>query len=127
MASSTYVEKFVILLRALGLVEGSYKPFPGNPLTSNNTASSMGYSDYYGPGFLSPPVDRTFNASDAGLGYNATAVHPSMGGGIDTDSQCSVVSYDSPSLANQSFWPFDSTTATIYRYRRQQSVNLGSW
>lgn len=116
--SSTHVENFATLLRALSLVEGSYKPFPSNSLTSNITASSMGYSHFYGSGFLGAPVDTTFNA---------TPSYPAMGGTIGSDAQCSVVSYDSPSLANETFWSFDPVAATVYRYRRQQSVNLGSW
>ena len=124
MSSSTYIGNFVTLLRALSLVEGSYKPFPSNPLTSNSTASSTGY---YPSGFLGAPVDTTFNASDPGTNYNATSFYPPVGGDIGADIHCSVVSYDSPPLPNQSFWSFDSITATVYRYRRQQSVNLGSW
>ncbi|KAF8447349.1 glycoside hydrolase [Boletus edulis BED1] len=126
MSSSTYAENFVTLLRALSLVEGSYKPVPANPLTSNSTAGS-GYSDFYGPGTLGVPVDTTFNVSDPGLGFNSTSFHPASGGAIGADTQCPVVLYDSPPLANQTFWPFDPVTAAIYRYRRQQSVNLGSW
>ncbi|KAF8546974.1 glycoside hydrolase [Imleria badia] len=124
MASSMYVEKFTTLLRALSLVEGTYKPFPSNPLASNSTASPMDYSNVYGSGFLGTPVDTTFNASDPGLSYNATPFYP---GDIGADTRCAVVSYDPPPLVNQTFWSFDSVTATIYRYRRQQSVNLGSW
>ena len=121
---STYVENFATLLRALGLVEGTYKLFPGDPLTSDNTTNPIGYSDYYGSGFLGTPVDTTFNASSPDLSYiNATTFHPAMGG----DPQCPVVSYDSPQLTSETFWSFDPTTAAIYRYRRQQSVNLGSW
>lgn len=116
--SSTHVENFATLLRALSLVEGSYKPFPSNSLTSNITASSMGNSHFYGSEFLGAPVDTTFNA---------TPSHPAMGGTIGSDAQCSVVSYDSPSLANETFWSFDPVAATVYRYRRQQSANLGSW
>lgn len=83
--------------------------------------------DYYAPGLLSVPVDTTFGASGPGLNYNGTSFYPAMSGDIGADTQCAVAPYDPPPLASESFWPFDSITATAYRYRRQQSVNLGSW
>ncbi|KDR81860.1 hypothetical protein GALMADRAFT_240110 [Galerina marginata CBS 339.88] len=36
-------------------------------------------------------------------------------------------SYDAPPILDQEFPPHDLTTANVYRYRQQQSVNLGSW
>jgi hypothetical protein len=84
----------------------------------------MGYD---ASGLLSAPVDTTFNASGPGLNYNSTSFYPGMGGDIGADTQCAVAPYDSPPLPSESFWSFDSITATAYRYRRQQSVNLGSW
>lgn len=123
--SSTYVENFVTLLRALGLVEGSYKPFPGNPLTSDDTANLIDYSNHYGSGFLGAAMDTTLNASGPGSSYvNATTFHS---GDTSTDTQCLVELYDPPQLTDEAFWSFDSTAAAVYRYRRQQSVNLGSW
>ena len=38
-----------------------------------------------------------------------------------------VYPYDTPDLGEQVFPPFDQAKATVYRYRQQQSVNLGSW
>jgi glucan 1,3-beta-glucosidase len=129
---SSYVDTFVILLRALGLVEGSYKPIPGplsDSLTNNNsTAYSVGYSNFIGPGFSSAPaVDVGFNFSGpwAGSSYDETIVHPPIAGA--TLTECSVIPYDPPPPANQAFAPFDAAAATIYRYRQQQAVNLGSW
>lgn len=40
---------------------------------------------------------------------------------------CSVDPYPSISPAPPEFAPFDSKLASIYRYRQQQAVNLGSW
>ena len=123
--SLTYAENFPALLRTLRLVEGSLKPFPSNTLTSSTT-SAMGYSNFYGAGLLGTPIDATFNVTGPGLSYiNVTTFHPAIGDG--TSAQCPVVSYDSPPLTNQNFWSFDSTAAAVYRYRKQQSVNLGSW
>ena len=117
MSSSTFIESFVTLLRTLSLAEGSYKPFPISPLASNGT---VGYSNSHANGFLG----ATFNTPELGLSYDTIPFHPAMGA---ADTRCSVVSYDPPPLGNQTFWSFDSISATVYRYRRQQSVNLGSW
>ncbi|KAG9313350.1 glycoside hydrolase superfamily [Chiua virens] len=122
MSPSTYVENFVTLLRALSVVEGSYKPSPiSNLLANNSTANTLGYGNLYNPGFSSALADTAFNASGVSLSSLSSS------GGINTSTQCSVVPYNPPPLLNQAFWSFDSTAAAAYRYRRQQSVNLGSW
>ena len=43
------------------------------------------------------------------------------------DPECYVEPYNAPQITQQNFPPFDSDSAYIYRYRQQQSVNLGSW
>lgn len=40
---------------------------------------------------------------------------------------CAVDSYTPPPPVCPEFAPFDNKIASIYRYRKQQSVNLGSW
>ena len=125
--SSTYTEGFITLLRALSLVEGSYKPSPSNPLPGNGTTNTIVYSNFDGSGFFGTLVDPTFNTSGPGPGYMTATSNPAMGVDIITDEQCPEVSYDSPQLINQFFAPFDPTAAAVYRYRKQQSVNLGSW
>ncbi|KAG6890384.1 hypothetical protein C0992_001775 [Termitomyces sp. T32_za158] len=45
----------------------------------------------------------------------------------DSHDECFVDPYDAPPIGKQSFLPFDPEKATMYRYRQQQSVNLGSW
>ncbi|PPQ67653.1 hypothetical protein CVT25_012681 [Psilocybe cyanescens] len=48
--------------------------------------------------------------------------------GLEADpSSCVEQSYDSPPILSQAFPPYDQTTANVFRYRQQQSVNLGSW
>jgi len=47
--------------------------------------------------------------------------------GNSGSGSCSVDPYDAPSVGDQVFSPYDQTTAHVYRYRQQQSVNLGSW
>jgi hypothetical protein len=39
---------------------------------------------------------------------------------------CNVEPYNAPPI-DQDFPPFDPNLASIYRYRQQQGVNLGSW
>ncbi|KAF8810115.1 glycoside hydrolase [Phlegmacium glaucopus] len=43
------------------------------------------------------------------------------------DPECHVEPYNAPQITKQTFPPFDPAIAHIYRYRQQQSVNLGSW
>jgi hypothetical protein len=40
---------------------------------------------------------------------------------------CAVQPYSPPPIPDQVFPPFDRKQSSIYRYRQQQSVNLGSW
>ncbi|TBU45740.1 glycoside hydrolase [Dichomitus squalens] len=44
-----------------------------------------------------------------------------------SNSSCYVPPYDSSDVGSQTFAPFNQFKANIYRYRQQQSVNLGSW
>lgn len=43
------------------------------------------------------------------------------------EAGCAVQAQDSPDLSLPSFAPYDRKTADIFRYRKQLSVNLGSW
>jgi glucan 1,3-beta-glucosidase len=43
------------------------------------------------------------------------------------EEDCSVELYEAPTVTHQDFPPFDQVKANVYRYRKQQSVNLGSW
>jgi hypothetical protein len=40
---------------------------------------------------------------------------------------CYVEPYSGPGVIDVTFPPFDPAAANVYRYRQQQSVNLGSW
>ncbi|KAJ7582877.1 glycoside hydrolase superfamily [Mycena floridula] len=40
---------------------------------------------------------------------------------------CLQVVYDSPTVTDQQFLPFDEAQSNIFKYRQQKSVNLGSW
>ncbi|KAG5639515.1 hypothetical protein H0H81_000660 [Sphagnurus paluster] len=44
-----------------------------------------------------------------------------------SQDECFVEPYNVPPIGNQAFKPFDPQMANLFRYRQQQSVNLGSW
>ncbi|KAF8575791.1 glycoside hydrolase family 5 protein [Ramaria rubella] len=43
------------------------------------------------------------------------------------DASCFVEPYDPPPIPTPAFPPFNEAKASIFRYRQQQGVNLGSW
>lgn len=63
-----------------------------------------------------PSTDITAGPSPATSNFLAT-----------TSSSCSVDSYPDTPVPTPTFAPFNEKTASIFRYRKQQSVNLGSW
>lgn len=69
---------------------------------------------------LAPALERP----DTGV-----AGSPNTQSFIQTGSSdaCSIEPYPSIPLVPPEFAPFDSKLASIYRYRQQQAVNLGSW
>ncbi|EJD05843.1 glycoside hydrolase [Fomitiporia mediterranea MF3/22] len=46
---------------------------------------------------------------------------------FSSDGSCDVQAYNPAPVLSQTFPPFDLAKANIFRYRQQQSVNLGSW
>ncbi|RDB24049.1 Glucan 1,3-beta-glucosidase 3 [Hypsizygus marmoreus] len=108
---------FSALLQALRLTQGSFKPDPtalAPTVTGNNDTNTV-----------TPPPTRPVGAAQSvpsGLNFleagDSSAPQP---------KGCDVEPYDAPPVENQVFAPFDATKANIYRYRQQQSVNLGSW
>ncbi|WVW86282.1 hypothetical protein I302_108324 [Kwoniella bestiolae CBS 10118] len=49
-------------------------------------------------------------------------------GNVSVQDSCSITPYSPPSpVLLEPFAPYDANKALIYRYRQQQSVNLGSW
>ena len=95
---------FGALLRTLSLTQGLYKPTPSPA----------------GPSTYSQPL-----ASDDSPAYNEYPYNSSVS--ISDDSCSWMPRYNAPPLDDQVFLPFDQAKATVYRYRQQQSVNLGSW
>ena len=100
------VQQFNALLQSLNLTSGLFKPTPAPPLLS-----ALGNGSSFDPlGILG----NTSVASSDPLGFNV-------------QGNCVPEPYSAPPITDQEFPPFDSAKATIFRYRQQQSVNLGSW
>lgn len=99
---------FGALLQALRLTQGLYKPSPSpaGPSAYSNTLAADNPSGY---GELSGDATDSSSAGDS------------------FDDSCAWQPYDPLPLGDQTFPPFDQAKATVYRYRQQQSVNLGSW
>ena len=100
------VQQFNALLQSLNLTAGSFKPTPAPPLLS-----ALGSGSSFDPFGI---IGNTSIASSDPLDFSA-------------QGNCSPEPYLAPPIADQEFPPFDSAKATIFRYRQQQSVNLGSW
>ncbi|KAF8955450.1 glycoside hydrolase superfamily [Flammula alnicola] len=107
-------------LFAYDLKSVAYKPIPGS---GGISAASNFNSSQHSNG--SAPLA----ASAAHVRQRSTKKHK-PGKSLDTtddSSSCNVEPYDAPEILGQDFPPYDQTTANVYRYRQQQSVNLGSW
>ena len=100
------VQQFGALLQSLNLAAGLFKPTPAPPLFS-----TLGNGSSFDP---SGVLGGTSVASSDPLGFNV-------------QEDCSPGPYSAPPITDQEFPPFDSAKATVFRYRQQQSVNLGSW
>jgi glucan 1,3-beta-glucosidase len=100
------VQQFSALLQSLNLTAGLFKPTPTPPLLS-----ALGNGSSFDP-----------------LGiFGNTSIASSDPLGFDVQGNCSPERYSAPPVTDQEFPPFDSAKAAIFRYRQQQSVNLGSW
>lgn len=126
-------EQIAALLQALGLTQSIFKPIP----------------DLVGS--LTAPIDGIIDAVDGvmdGLGLPKLTDLPIIGGLLEAEdpnpdgsspkkstpfmnlakaNSCYVEPYDPPPVLSQTFPPFDQAKANVFRYRQQQSVNLGSW
>lgn len=108
IVSSTAVTQ--TLAAALSLHQASYKPAPKLPASEVNTTDA--FSSRVGGNLTS--YAPSLAAADVG---DVTA----QGGG------CNVEDYDPPDVPVPTFAPYDEKTASFFRYRKQLSVNLGSW
>jgi glucan 1,3-beta-glucosidase len=97
-------DRFAALLQGLGLSQGLFKPVPSPYRITTNTVN----------------ITRASNAS-------AVDIAPTLSTPKRRDTSCHVEPYDAPAIEDQAFTPFNQTEANVFRYRQQQSVNLGSW
>jgi glucan 1,3-beta-glucosidase len=111
--------QFHALVQSLGLTQGLFKPCPSHFNVSQHATQSVSSK----PGsYVQPP-------KTAQQAYNSTAWMNSRAQDVIDSRQdaCYVEPYYPPPPTEFSFEPFDEARATIYRFRQQQSVNLGSW
>lgn len=111
---------FGALLQTLNLTQGRYKPEPTLALLdvkqgigADSVANLTLSHDLVQPeaaGFL-PGEPLVLSSGDV----------------YTQNNPCNVPTYNAPPVDLQTFPPFDQAKANVYRYRRQQSVNLGSW
>lgn len=112
---------FAALLQTLNLTEGLFKPEPTPALL--DVKQSIGAD-------LSSLSHDLVQPEAAGFHPGEPLILASAGDDGDVYAQnnpCNVQPYDAPPVDLQTFPPFDQSKASVYRYRRQQSVNLGSW
>jgi hypothetical protein len=127
------VSSLTNVLAGLGLVGALFKPVA--PLV--DTVSTT----------LQPALGPTVNPALAPLGLsliaapdadtntttttNSAAANANAGTNEATsraqNSQCVVEAYEVPPPTQFTFPPYNKDDATLYRYRQQQSVNLGGW
>ncbi|KAL4253866.1 glycosyl hydrolase 5 (cellulase A) family protein [Abortiporus biennis] len=107
------------LLQTLSLTQVLYKPTPdiraiqGRTLDLNTSDVNTLYTDSLERGDVDhSPIRRQPSSSYSHLLRRA---------------DCTVQPYNPPTVDLQTFPPFDQARANVFRYRQQQSVNLGSW
>lgn len=115
-------DAFSAVLHALGLTQGFFKPTPSLLASTENTAGSIN-------GTL--PQAQNFPVVNSSNNLPSRANLPDTVNNVQDMNQhgtsCYVAPYDVPTIGDQVFSPFDETRANVFRYRQQQSVNLGSW
>ncbi|KAI5124592.1 hypothetical protein M0805_003109 [Coniferiporia weirii] len=113
------------LLKALGLTQSVFKPIPD--LVDGVIDSVDGITHGLGlPGISDLPlIGSLLDVGDPQVDpYGSIA--PEDVEVLDATS-CNVDPYDPPQVLSQTFPTFDQVKANVFRYRQQQSVNLGSW
>ncbi|KII88646.1 glycoside hydrolase family 5 protein [Plicaturopsis crispa FD-325 SS-3] len=110
---------FSALLQTLSLTQGLFKPTVSSVVNTIGDVSTL--------------INGTaMNATGtllggAGGGQINSFTGSTASSGTMEDAACQVEPYDIPGPIDETFPPFDEASANIYRYRQQQSVNLGSW
>ncbi len=104
----------VSTLLAYHLQSISYKPVPGNSPAASYVSPFPS---------LGSDTSQTYRQD---LSKTKSANNQLVDSEI-LDVACNVVSYNAPPVLDQEFPPYEQSIANVYRYRQQQSVNLGSW
>ena len=139
------------VLGALGLVSSIAKPLPvAGPIlggligtvggvVNSTLPAATGPLNGLLPGLVgavnvTPNKDGSVRASDSSDGETTTfdsassSSDPSFTAADQGGDPCAMSPYSPPQpVYLESFAPYDANQALIYRYRQQQSVNLGSW
>ncbi|KZT44036.1 glycoside hydrolase [Sistotremastrum suecicum HHB10207 ss-3] len=105
---------FTSILFALQLASSSFKPSPNIP--------GVGSAFLPQPDSFSGPAPLPSSAGPLSNQKQLLASGPAT-----ANQSCVVEPYTSNLTGIEEFPAFNSSLATIYRYRQQQSVNLGSW
>ena len=115
---------FSALLQTLSLTQGLLKPAPLQTLgLSVDRKALVGGSTLAG---LVASMDIPSGDDDADTGPTDASDVMSSTSDHHKHNPCAWEPYNS-SIQLESFPPFDKDKANVYRYRQQQSVNLGSW
>ena len=128
-------QNLTALLLALNLTEGTFKPEPvpasfvaqGKSRFRAGSSNSLAHA-IPDPELVPIPIPEFTLPDGLEFQYEEPAVLTSS---EDTGNVfapgCAVQPYNPPPVGDQTFPPFDLAKANVYRYRKQQSVNLGSW
>lgn len=116
---------FATLLQTLSLTQGMYKPSPASAGPQDFSKTLAGSSFSASPQAPGDPYQDTAYAGYSG--FPTTTTEAGTTASAQENDACAWQPYVPPPLGYQAFPPFDQTRANVYRYRQQQSVNLGSW
>lgn len=106
---------FLNLLKTLDLSQGFSKPTPSS---SSNSLSVNSLNE------TTASLDNTAsNFHDAESLAEATILLANQ----SVSDPCHVDVYHSSTFKNEVFPPYNKAASMVYRYRQQQSVNLGAW
>lgn len=125
------VSSLTQVLSGLGLVGALFKPI-GPLVDTVNSAVQPALGPTISP-VLAPlglsliaTPDASNTTGSAGTAANdAQNTNTTQATSAAQDPQCVVEAYEVPPPTSWTFPPFDKSEAALYRYRQQQSVNLG--
>ncbi|TFK27355.1 cytoplasm protein [Coprinopsis marcescibilis] len=102
---------FLSAILALDVTQANYKPYPGALSQTALNGTTHHAHAQSGNALLIDPQNISFLPTVTEM----------------SNPQCQVDPYTAPSIEYQEFPPYDEKVASVYRYRQQQAVNLGSW